>query len=311
MVNTSKTFHDVDFFVHKLKHLHRVSTVQLNQRNRTLFWQNRKMRRLKMEEAELNFILYLKETYKLPHSEQCLINNMIDVQEMERKFSEEVSKPEDFVLYDSIINKQKSRITLDQREVTNLEKIEEALKKQIFIMENSLEVKTLEFGQVRTELAKIRNEFSCLNKRLKIFEDNFFSLDKQHNHLYSKMQTIVKSCVDMADKILQAKKQVDGMTELITLNEYNFNFELNETDRQHMQYCNFENFIAYISRDRDWYTLDNTLKKLEKELNIRHRQLKEDQRSIATIQEVSNHHDVKYIIQNFHLKEENNFALFR
>ncbi|XP_014775524.1 centromere-associated protein E [Octopus bimaculoides] len=311
MADNSKKPHEMGYLQHKLTHLFRNSSIQLNQRNRTLFWQNSNMKRLKLDEAELNFMLYLRQNYKLPHSEQFLKDNMVDVQKRERKLSREVSKPEDLALFDSFINKQKNKIISEQRELNNFEEIEEALKKQIHIMENSLEVKTLEFGQIRSELAKIRNEFYSLNQRLKIFEDTFYKLEEKHGYFFSKMQTISKACVDITDKITEADKKVVGMRQLIKLNECHFNFELNEIDRQSMQQYNFENFMADISRERYWYTLDNSLKKLEKELNTRYRQLREDQTAIAAIKETSIHDNIDLIIKEFCLNEKNNFSLFR
>ncbi|CAI9740456.1 Hypothetical predicted protein [Octopus vulgaris] len=269
------------------------------------------MKRLKLDEAELNFMLYLRQNYKLPHSEQFLMDNMVDVQKLERKLCREVMKPEDLALFDSIINKRKNKIILEQKEIHNFQEIEEALKKQINIMENSLEVKTLEFGQIRSELAKIRNEFYSLNQRLRIFEDIFFNLEEKHDNLFSRMQTISKACVDIGDRITEADKKVVGMRQLIKLHEYHFNFELNEIDRQSVQQCNFENFMADVSRERDWYTLDNSLKKLEKELNTRYGQLKEDQTAISAIKEAAVLDDIDVIVKEFRLNEESNFALFR
>ncbi|XP_029651246.1 uncharacterized protein LOC115224478 [Octopus sinensis] len=289
----------------------RETSSQLNKYKKTLFWQSRKYYRLKTEGEELDLILSICRSYKIPPLEQAMINAL---QQLENSYMDGVNgqmTPEQRATLDKCLKISKTKLHEDERDAELSEEIISVVKRYIHLMENRLQVKTVEFGKQYTELSKLRAELSSLQCRLTTFEAMCSRLDALHNDASFRMQKLVRVSSNAHRKKEEANTKIVSLNERIEHNENLYRFEMNEIDRNAFNAMNFEEFISVLVQEREVYSLDIYLKKNEKELATRRRQLNEYMKAFSKIKEVSGYLDIKSTISRFQNKRSDNFSLFR
>lgn len=289
----------------------RKTSSQLKQYKKTLFWQSRKYYRLKTEEEELNLILSICRSYKIPPLEQAMIRTL---HQMEDDYIEGVNAQitaEQKATFDKCLKLSKARLSEDERDAELSEEIIAVVKRYIHLMENRLQVKTVEFGKQYSELSKLRTELSSLQCRLNTFEAMCSRLDALHNDTSFRMQKLVRISSNAHRKKEEANTKIVSLKERIEHNENLYRFEMNEIDRNAFNAMNFEEFVSVLMQEREVYSLDIYLKKNEKELATRRRQLNEYIKAFTKIKEVSGYLDIKSTITRFQNRRSDNFSLFR
>ncbi|GAB1608225.1 uncharacterized protein LOC115224478 [Argonauta hians] len=289
----------------------RETAQQLKQQKKTLFWQNIKYHKLKAEGEELDLLLKLCHSFRPPFWEKAKKRSLTKLENYYNAGLMELLSPEEENTVDKYMNRAKVKVREEERNAVWSAEILAEVKKYIQLMEKKLQVKTVEFGKQYTEMSKLRLELSSLQTRLNAFEAMCSRLDAMHDDISFKTQKLVKISSSANSKKQEAQIKTVSLNERIEHNELLYRFEMNELDRNSFNTINFEEFVSVLLQEREGYSLGIYLKKNEKELAARRRQLTEYMKEFSRIKDASGISDMRTTINLFQQQKSNNFSMFR